>query len=103
MSTSAEWISPGSFEALRVRLISGNCAVKLESLGTSQNDSSAGTQLIDKAPELVGRVIRAVAAAMFSKALETAGRSSAPCEVSFSRCPVRSKSRTLSEASSALI
>src|SRR5262245_3459491 len=102
-STSAERMSPGSFEARSVSVMSGNCAVKLASLGISQNDNKAGTQLIDSAPELVGRFIRAVAAAMPSKAFDTAGSNSAPCEVSFNRCPARSNSSTLSDASNALI
>ena len=59
--------------------------MKPASRGTIQKESSAGTQVIDSEPELVGRDMRAVAAAMPSKALETAGSSSAPCGVSLSR------------------
>ena len=47
--------------------------------GSSQKDNSAGTQAIVRSPDVAGRVICAVAAAMLSKAAETVGSSSAPC------------------------
>lgn len=69
----------------------------------THNDNRAGTQLTDSEPALTGRVIRAVAAAIPSKADEMAGSSSAPSGVSRRRWPARSKSLTPSEASSARI
>ena len=54
-------------------------------------------------PALAGLVMRCVAAAMPSKAVDTAGSSSAPCGVSFTRWPARSNSLTPSDCSSALI
>ena len=68
--------------------------MKLPSRGIIHSDSSAGTQQTDSAPVLAGLVMRCVAAAMPSKAVDTAGSNSAPCGVSFSRWPARSNSLT---------
>src|SRR5690606_11929054 len=103
ISTSGERMLAGSLEASSFSLISGYRARKLPMRGMSQSDSSAGTQVTLSEPDVVGRVMRAVAAAMPSKAEVTAGSSSAPWPVSLGRCPARSRSRTCSEASSARI
>src|SRR3954471_20313686 len=96
-------MSLGSLDGISVNLMSGYCAMKLPSRGVIHKSSSAGTQDTDSVPALAGLVMRWVAAAMPSKAVETAGRSSAPCGVSLTRCPVRSNSFTPSDCSSALI
>ena len=84
---SGERMSCASLEPIRVNLMSGYRAVKLPSLGIIHSDSSAGTHETESAPVLAGRVSRWVAAAMPSKASDTAGSNSAPCGVSFSRRP----------------
>ena len=96
-------MSCGSLDGTSVSLMSGYCDMKLPSRGTIHKSSSAGTQETESVPALAGLVMRWVAAAMPSKAVDTAGKSSAPCGVSFTRCPARSNSLTPSDCSSALI
>ncbi len=102
-STSGEKGDAASFDAINRRVTPGNCSVNRSMRGISQKDRSAATHVTVSSPLVAGLVIAAVAAAIPSNALVTAGRSSAPCGVSFRRLPLRSNRGVSNDCSKARI